>query len=287
MHRQATTRGPDPALGRLSVGADLPGRPSSARPSTRSLREEPGRRAAVLRRPGRARAAPTQIAELSADARRARGRARPRDHQRRQPGADARRAGDRCAPATSIACEDPSFMSVIRALRDPGVRRARRARSTTTGSTSTRSRRCSPATRSGMLAIQPRLHNPTGRDLVAGAARAPARARPPPRLLRRSRTGSTPTCASRAEDRASLRAEAPAHVIYCDSLSKTVGGRPARRLGRRQRPGARPDRRREARRRHPQPDPDPARRRPLPRQRRLPGAGRARARLLRASASRR
>ena len=58
-----------------------------------------------------------------------------------------------------------------------------------------------------LLAIQPRLHNPTGRDLVAGAARAAARAGPPPRLLhprgrdlRRPalrRRGAAPRCAPR------------------------------------------------------------------------------------------
>ena len=73
------------------------------------------------------------------------------------------------------------------------------------------------------LAIQPRSHNPTGRDL------SPERRE---RLLALVRQhgffivedgiygdlrfdGTTPR---------SLRADAPAHVIYADSLSKTIGG---------------------------------------------------------------
>jgi DNA-binding transcriptional MocR family regulator len=125
-------------------------------------------------------------------------------------------------PGDVVACEDPSFTSVIRSIRETGA--------TVVGV---------PTDDDGldldaleallarqeirMLAIQPRLHNPTGRDLV-GERRG--------RLLALARRhgffiledGIYGDLRFAGEELASLRAEAPAHVVYVDSLSKTIGG---------------------------------------------------------------
>lgn len=125
-------------------------------------------------------------------------------------------------PGDTIACEDPSFMSVIRAIRSSGARAVG-----------------VPVDEEGLdvdaleallarneikaLAIQPRLHNPTGRDLSSERRG---------RLLALARRhgffivedGVYGDLRFEGEQHLSLRAEAPAHVIYCDSLSKTVGG---------------------------------------------------------------
>lgn len=121
-----------------------------------------------------------------------------------------------------VACEDPSFMSVMRALRTPGVRvlgvpvdedgldvdalEALLARNDIR-----------------MLALQPRLHNPTGRDL------SPERRERLLALVRRHgffvlEDGIYADLRFEGEPQPSLRSQAPAHVILCDSLSKTVSG---------------------------------------------------------------
>jgi DNA-binding transcriptional MocR family regulator len=125
-------------------------------------------------------------------------------------------------PGDAVACEDPSFMSVIRAISSADAR--------VLGV---------PVDENGLdidaletllsrneikaLALQPRLHNPTGRDLERHRRE---------RLLALARRhgffivedGIYGDLRFEGEELGSLRAEAPAHVIYCDSLSKTVAG---------------------------------------------------------------
>jgi 2-aminoadipate transaminase len=74
-----------------------------------------------------------------------------------------------------------------------------------------------------LVCVQPACHNPTGRDL------SPERAQ---RLIELARErsffiledGVYANVRFEGEPRPRLRASAPAHVIYADSLSKTVGG---------------------------------------------------------------
>ncbi|MDQ3573268.1 MAG: PLP-dependent aminotransferase family protein [Actinomycetota bacterium] len=125
-------------------------------------------------------------------------------------------------PGDVVACEDPSFMCVIRAIRAAGAQVMP-----------------VPVDRDGLdidalealltrmeikaIALQPRLHNPTGTDLSA-ERRA--------RLLDLARLhglfivedGVYGELRMEGEPVPSLRAEAPANVIYADSLSKTIGG---------------------------------------------------------------
>ena len=177
-------------------------------------------------------------------------------------------------PGDVVACEDPTFPSVIRAVQETGARIVG-----------------VPVDEHGLdidalaallareeikaLALQSRLHNPTGRDLV------PARREALLALARRHgffilEDGVYAELRFDGEQRP-LAACAGAGSRRLRRLALEDGQRgPATRLGRGQRPGPRPDHRREARRRHPQPDRYPARRRPLPRLRGLPGPGRAR-----------
>jgi DNA-binding transcriptional MocR family regulator len=124
--------------------------------------------------------------------------------------------------ADVVACEDPSFPSVIRAAQETGARLA-----------------SVPVDDDGLdvealavlvareeikaVVLQPRLHNPTGRDLV------PERREQLLALARRHgffilEDAVYGDLRFRGEEPPSLRSEAPAHVIYVDSLSKTVGG---------------------------------------------------------------
>ena len=126
-----------------------------------------------------------------------------------------------------------------------------------------RSRRCSPARRSGCSRSSRAFTTRPGAT-SRGARRE--------RLLELARRhgffiledGIYGDLRFAGADPRSLRSEAPAHVVYVDSLSKTLSG--GLRIGwvGRERPGARSDHRRETLRRHPQPDAHPARRRPLP-----------------------
>jgi 2-aminoadipate transaminase len=126
------------------------------------------------------------------------------------------------SPGDIVACEDPSFMSVIRAIRSAGAKV-----------------QPVPVDEDGLdvdalelllarmeiraLAIQPRLHNPTGRDLSLERRE---------RLLELARRygffivedGIYGELRMDGTERPSLRADAPAHAIYTGSLSKTVGG---------------------------------------------------------------
>lgn len=125
-------------------------------------------------------------------------------------------------PGDLVACEDPSFPSVFRAIRsahgdvlgvpvdedglDVGALESLLSR-----------------TEIRMLAIQPRLHNPTGRDL------SPERRARLIALARRHgffivEDGIYGDLRFEGDDVVPLRADAPAHVIYCDSFSKNVGG---------------------------------------------------------------
>jgi 2-aminoadipate transaminase len=125
-------------------------------------------------------------------------------------------------PGDVVACEDPSFPSVVRAIEETGARLE-----------------SVPVDKDGLdvdalaelltredvkaLAVQSRLHNPTGRDLI------PARRSALLALARRHgffilEDGVYADLRFTGEDLPSLRSEAPAHVIYVDSLSKTVGG---------------------------------------------------------------
>jgi DNA-binding transcriptional MocR family regulator len=120
----------------------------------------------------------------------------------------------------AVACEDPSFAAVIRPMRELDI-----------------SLIGVPTDEDGldvdgleelvtrreirMLAIQPRLHNPTGRDL------SPERRGRLLELARRHgffvlEDGIYGDLRFAGEDPRSLRAEAPAHVIYVDSFSKSL-----------------------------------------------------------------
>ncbi len=102
----------------------------------------------------------------------------------------ARRRGSSLAmrailtPGDVVACEDPSFMSVIRAIRAAGAK-VMPVPVDDDGLDVDALEALLARTEIKALAIQPRLHNPTGPRPVARAARAPARAGAPPRLLHR------------------------------------------------------------------------------------------------------
>jgi DNA-binding transcriptional MocR family regulator len=125
-------------------------------------------------------------------------------------------------PGDVVACEDPSFPSVIRAVEQTGARIEP-----------------VPVDDDGLdvdalaallgreeikaVGLQSRLHNPTGRDLV------PARREQLLALARRHgffilEDGVYADLRFEGSEPPSLRSLAPAHVIYVDSLSKTVGG---------------------------------------------------------------
>ena len=165
---------------------------SATRPSacSRSSRDPRGRRPTVREQPERAlqysdvQGLP-ELADAARQAlgrpRRARGPRRHPDHQRRQPGA---RAGARAIlrPGDAVACEDPSFTvgdppdatSPTCACRRPDRRgRARRRRARGAAGAQR-----DPPARDPAAPPQPDRARP-----LAGAARAPARARPPPRVL--------------------------------------------------------------------------------------------------------
>ena len=180
-------------------------------------------RAPVLRRPGLARARRADRRALGGS-RRPRGPARHRDHQRRQPGpladdagaARARRRRRLRGPELHVGpAGDP------RARHAPDARRPGRS---TTASTSTPSRRLLARNEIKALAIQPRLHNPTGRDL------SPERRE---RLLELARRHGFFIVEDgiygdlRFERRGpglAARRGARRTSIYVDSFSKTLGG---------------------------------------------------------------
>jgi len=125
-------------------------------------------------------------------------------------------------PGDTVACEDPSFMSVLRAFRASGAK-AVGIPVDDDGLDVDALESLLARTEIKALAIQPRFHNPTGRSL------SPERSQ---RLLELARShgffivedGVYGDLHFGGEPPRSLRSQAPAHVIYCDSLSKTVGG---------------------------------------------------------------
>lgn len=126
------------------------------------------------------------------------------------------------SPGDVVACEDPSFMSVIRAIRAAGAK-VQPVPVDADGLDVDALEALLARTEIRALAIQPRLHNPTGRDL------SPERRERLLELVRRHgffivEDGIYGELRMDGEERPSLRADAPAHAIYTDSLSKTVGG---------------------------------------------------------------
>jgi DNA-binding transcriptional MocR family regulator len=125
-------------------------------------------------------------------------------------------------PGDVVACEDPSFMGVIEAVRIPGVQLL--GVPTGADGLDVDALEALLARREiKLLALQSRVGNPIGRDL------APERRERLLALARRHgffilEDGVYADLRFEAEAPASLRAEAPAHVIYVDSLSKTLGG---------------------------------------------------------------
>jgi 2-aminoadipate transaminase len=125
-------------------------------------------------------------------------------------------------PGDVAACEDPTFTSVIRAMSDSGAEVVGVPMDEdgldVDALEALLSRR-----EIRMLALQPRLQNPTGRDL------APERRQRLLDLARRHgffilEDGIYGDLRFAGDELPSLRSEAPAHVVYVDSLSKTVSG---------------------------------------------------------------
>jgi 2-aminoadipate transaminase len=125
-------------------------------------------------------------------------------------------------PGDVAACEDPSFTSVIRAMSDSGAEVV--AVPMDEDGLDVDALEALLARREiRLLALQPRLQNPTGQDL------APERRERLLDLARRHgffvlEDGIYGDLRFAGEDLRSLRSQAPAHVIYVDSLSKTVSG---------------------------------------------------------------
>lgn len=126
------------------------------------------------------------------------------------------------SPGDIVACEDPSFMSIIRAIRSVGAK-VQPVPVDEDGLDIDALESLLARSEIKALAIQPRLHNPTGRDL------SPERRERLLELVRRYgffvvEDGIYSELRFEGESPRSLRADAPAHVIYVDSFSKTVGG---------------------------------------------------------------
>jgi DNA-binding transcriptional MocR family regulator len=123
-------------------------------------------------------------------------------------------------PGDVAACEDPSFTSVIRAMRDSGATVVP-VPSDDDGLDVDALEALLARQEIRLLALQPRLQNPTGRDL------SPERRERLLALVRRHgffilEDGVYGDLRLAGEPQLSLRAEAPAHVVYVDSLSKTL-----------------------------------------------------------------
>lgn len=125
-------------------------------------------------------------------------------------------------PGDAVACEDPSFAAVIRPMRALDVSLV--GVPTDADGLDVDALEALVTRREiRLLAIQPRLHNPTGRDL------SPERRERVLELARRHgffvlEDGLYGDLRFDGDDPPPLRAEAPAHVIYVDSFSKTLSG---------------------------------------------------------------
>jgi 2-aminoadipate transaminase len=125
-------------------------------------------------------------------------------------------------PGDVAACEDPSFTAVLRSMRDTGAEIVG-VPSDDDGLDVDALEALLARREIRVLALQPRLHNPTGRDLSDDRRE---------RLLALARRhgffivedGIYCDLRFAGEERPSLRSQAPAHVVYVDSLSKVVGG---------------------------------------------------------------
>jgi 2-aminoadipate transaminase len=125
-------------------------------------------------------------------------------------------------PGDVVACENPSFMGVIEAVRASGVQLLP-VPTGADGLDVDALEALLARHEIKLLAMQSRLGNPIGRDL------SPARRERLLTLARRHgffvlEDGVYSDLRFEGEAPPSLRAEAPAHVIYIDSLSKTLGG---------------------------------------------------------------
>jgi 2-aminoadipate transaminase len=124
-------------------------------------------------------------------------------------------------PGDKVACESPTFMGIIEALRTAGAEILPvplDEHGLDTGALEQLLRHHEIR----LLATQPRLHNPTGVDL------SPARRERLVELARQHgffilEDGVYADLRFEGDDPGPLRALAPSHVIYVDSLSKTVG----------------------------------------------------------------
>lgn len=125
-------------------------------------------------------------------------------------------------PGDEVACESPSFTGVLTALRSTGAR-VLPVPVDEAGLDTDALEQLLRRHEIRLLALQPRLQNPTGIDL------APDRRERLVELARRHgffvlEDGVYGDLRLEGEDPAPLRALAPEHVIYVDSISKTVGG---------------------------------------------------------------
>jgi DNA-binding transcriptional MocR family regulator len=125
-------------------------------------------------------------------------------------------------PGDVVACEDPSFPSVMRAIAETGAR-IEPIPVDDDGLDTDALAALVARQEIKALALQPRLHNPTGRDLV------PERRTQLLEMARRHgffvvEDGVYADLRLEGDEVPSLRSEAPAHVIYIDSFAKTVGG---------------------------------------------------------------
>ena len=125
-------------------------------------------------------------------------------------------------PGDVAACESPSFFGVIDAVHTTGAR-ILPVPIDDDGIDTEALEQLLRRHEIRMLAVQPRLNNPTGRDL------SPERREHLVELARRHgffilEDGIYGDIRFEGEELPPLRAEAPDHVVYVDSLTKTVGG---------------------------------------------------------------
>jgi 2-aminoadipate transaminase len=125
-------------------------------------------------------------------------------------------------PGDLAACESPSFIAPIESIRAAGARMLP-VPSDEDGLDTEALEQLLRRHEIRLLAIQPRLHNPTGRDLSG------ERRRHLVELARRHgffvvEDGVYGDLRFEGQALPPLRAEAPEHVIYVDSFSKSVGG---------------------------------------------------------------